>query len=259
MKALRFFFIVFFLTLTAATSVHAQLVNIESRRMQTDTLRFAGNVNITLNHRRTNDITLSVFKSSLNTQFKSKNLKHTCLVLGNYAFTRSNTATLANVAFGHLRYNYKYKDWLRWEAYTQLQLNELLSLKYRFLSGAGARFKLTRGDVFKAYIGVSAFYEHELVEDELQTEEARDIRISNYFSFSIRFPKKRGEFASTTYYQPLMNFWADYRITTQSLIQLNITKHLSFITSVNYFFDYNPPVNVKPSTFSINNGLRVRF
>ena len=257
MKALRFLFIVFVLTFIAPCA-HAQLVNIESRRMQTDTLRFAGNVNLTLNYRRTNDITLSVFKSSLNAQFKTKNLKNTFLVLGNYALTQSNTATLANAAFGHLRYNYKYKDWLRWEAYSQLQLNELLSLKYRFLSGAGARFKLTHGEIFKAYIGVSAFYEHEVVEDVLQTE-SRDVRASNYFSFSIKLPKKRGEFASTTYYQPLINFWADYRITTQSLIQLNITKHLSFITSVNYFFDYNPPVGVKPSTFSINNGLRVRF
>ena len=258
MKALRFFFLVFLLTQTV-TNVHAQLVNIESRRMQTDTLRFAGNINITLNHRRTNDVTLTEFKSNLSAQIKSKNLRHTYLVLGNYAFTQSNSATLANVAFGHLRYNYKYKDWLRWEVYTQLQLNELLSLKYRFLSGAGARFKLTHGETFKAYIGVSAFYEHELVEDDIQIEEARNVRMSNYFSFSIKLPKKRGEFASTTYYQPLINFWADYRITTQSLIELHITKHLSFITSVNYLFDYNPPVGVKPSTFSINNGLKVRF
>ncbi|MFK7784894.1 MAG: DUF481 domain-containing protein [Crocinitomicaceae bacterium] len=257
MRTPYFLFLSFILS-SSTSNIHAQLVNIESRRMQTDTLRFAGNVNLTFNHRRTNDVTLSVFKSSLTTQFKSKNLKHIFLVLGNYAFTQSNTATLANAAFGHVRYNYKYKDWLRWEAYTQLQLNELLSLKYRFLSGAGARFKLTHGEIFKAYIGVSAFYEHEVVEDVLQTE-SRDIRASNYFSFSIKFPKKRGEFVSTTYYQPLINFWADYRITTQSLVQLNITQHLSFITSVNYFFDYKPPVGVKPSTFSINNGLRIRF
>lgn len=257
MKAFRLLS-VFFMFNVIATCTHAQLVNIESRRMQTDTLRVAGNVNFTLNYRQTNNITLSVFKSSLNAQFKSKNLKHIYLVLGNYAFTRSNTKTLANAAFGHFRYNYKYKDWLRWEAYTQLQLNELLSLKYRFLAGAGARFKLTHGEIFKAYIGVSAFYENELVEDVLLTE-SQDVRMSNYFSFSIKFPKGRGEFASTTYYQPLFEHFSDYRITTQSLVQLNISKHLSFITSVNYFFDYNPPVGVRPSTFSINNGLKIRF
>jgi len=258
MKAIRIIFLFFLFSINAST-LNAQLVNIESRRMQTDTLRFAGNANLTLNHQRTNDVSLSVFKSSLNAQFKSKNLKHVCLVLGNYAFTKSNTKTLANAAFGHIRYNYKYKDWLRWEAYSQLQLNELLSLKYRFLSGTGARFKLTRGETFKAYIGVSAFYEYELVDDAIQTEESRDLRMSNYFSFSIKFPKDRGEFASTTYYQPLFRHIADYRLTTQSIIQLNITKHLSLITSINYFFDYNPPVGVKPSTFSINNGLKVSF
>ncbi len=257
MKALRLIFILFVFALNSSV-LFSQLVNIESRRMQSDTVRFAGNANLTLNYQQTNDITLIVFKSSLNAQFKSKNLKHTYLALGNYAFTESNVKTIANAAFGHLRYNYKFNKWFRWEGYSQVQLNELLSLKYRFLAGTGARFKLNRGETIKTYIGISAFYEHERVEDILQTQ-SRDVRMSNYFTVSIKFPKKRGEFASTTYYQPLFRYWADYRLTTQSIIQLNITEYLSFITSVNYFFDFNPPVGVKPSAFSINNGLKVKF
>lgn len=257
MKLFRSLLILAFFSLNAS-NLFSQLVNIESRRMQTDTLRFAGNANFTLNYQKTNDVSLSVFKGSLNAQFKSKNLKHVYLVLGNYAFTKSNSQTIANAAFGHIRYNYKVNKWFRWEGYTQVQLNELLSLKYRFLAGTGARFKLNRGETIKTYIGVSAFYEDERVEDVFQTQ-SRDVRMSNYFTVSVKFPKKRGEFTSTTYYQPLFRYFADYRITTQSLVQFNITEHLSFITSVNYFFDFNPPSGVKPSAFSINNGLKVSF
>jgi hypothetical protein len=240
------------------SSLYAQLVNIESRRMQTDSLRLAGNADISFNYQKTNDITLNVFKTSLSAQGKSKNLKHILLALGNYHLASSNNSTINNAGFGHLRYNYKWNKWIRWEVYSQIQFNELLSLRYRFLAGAGARFKLNHGETIKTYLGVSTFYEHEQIRD-LQETINTDVRMSNYFVISIKFPKKRGELTSTTYYQPLFRAWNDFRITNQSLIQLNITKHLAFTTAVNSFFDANPPVDVQPSTFSLSNGLRFTF
>lgn len=251
-------FLVFALVVFTVNSAFSQLVNIESRRMQTDSVRFAGNANLTFNFQKTNDVSLSVFKSSLNAQLKSKNLKHIFLILGNYNLSSSNKSTISNAGFSHLRYNYMINKWFRWEAYTQLQFNELLSLRYRTLVGTGARFKLNHGETVKTYLGVSSFYEFEQLQDVQQTEN-RDLRMSNYFSVSIKFPKNKGEFTSTTYYQPLFRHLNDYRLTTQSLIQLNFSKHLALITSVNYFFDSNPPTGVKQSTFSINNGLRLTF
>lgn len=257
MNALRLFLVLALVILNGGT-LFSQLVNIESRRMQTDSVRLAGNADLSFNYQKTNDVTLNVFKTSLSAQGKSKNLKHILLVLGNYNLASSNNSTINNAGFGHLRYNYKFNKWFRWEAYTQLQFNELLSLRYRFLTGTGARFKLNHGETVKTYIGISSFYEHEQIQDVQQTINS-DLRMSNYFVISIKFPKKRGEFTSTTYYQPLFRQFSDYRLTNQSLIQFNITKQLSFTTSVNYFFDFNPPVDVKPSTFSLNNGLRWTF
>lgn len=257
MKLFRTLLIVVVFSLNASV-LFSQLVNIESRRMQTDTLRLAGNADVSFNYQKTNDVTLNVFKTSLSAQGKSKNLKHIVLALGNYHLASSNNSTINNAGFGHLRYNYKWNKWLRWEAYTQVQFNELLSLRYRFLTGTGARFKLNHGETIKTYLGVSAFYEHEEIQDIQETINT-DVRMSNYFVVSIKFPNKRGEITSTTYYQPLFRALNDFRITNQSLIQLNITKQLAFTTAVNYFFDANPPVDVQPSTFSLSNGLRFTF
>lgn len=257
MKVLRLFLILAFVMLNAET-VFSQLVNIESRRMQTDTVRLAGSADLSFNYQKTNDVTLNVFKTSLSAQGKSKNLKHILLVLGKYDLASSNNSTINNAGFGHIRYNYKLNKWFRWEVYSQLQFNELLSLKYRFLTGTGARFKLNHGETIKTYLGVSSFYEHEQIQDAQRTINT-DLRMSNYFVISIKFPNKLGEFTSTTYYQPLFRQFSDYRLTNQSLIQLNITKQLSFTTSVNYFFDFNPPAEVKQSTFALNNGLRWTF
>jgi len=257
MKSLRSFLIVMLLFFNA-NALFSQLVNIESLRMQTDSIRFAGNANLTFNFQKTNDITLNVFKAGLSAQMKSKNLKNILLVLGNYDLASSNKSAINNAGFSHVRYNYKFNRWLRWEVYTQLQFNELLSLKYRYLAGTGARFKLNRGEVFRMYIGISSFYEYEQIQDVQQTVNS-DLRMSNYFVASIKLPNKRGEITSTTYYQPLFRQFSDYRLTNQSLIQLNITKQLSITTSVDYFFDFNPPEGVKQSSFSLNNGLRLTF
>ncbi len=257
MRALRTSLILL-LVVFNASALFSQLVNIESRRMQTDSVRFAGNANLTFNFQKTNDVTLNVFKASLNAQLKSKNLKHILLVLGKYDLSSSNKLTINNSGFSHLRYNYQYNKWLRWETYTQLQFNELLSLKYRFLAGMGTRFKLNHGEVVKTYLGVSALYEYEQIQDIQRTVNS-DIRMSNYFVISIKFPKNVGEFTSTTYYQPLFKQFKDYRLTNESLVQLNISKQLSFITSVYYFFDFNPPNGVKQSTISVKNGLRWTF
>lgn len=265
MSALRPILILVLLTCNAQ-NLFSQLVNIETSRMQTDSIRYAGNANLSYNYQRTNDVSLNAFKASLSTQLKTKNLKNIFLFLGNYDIARSNTAagsiadnsTINNSGFGHFRYNYKFNKWLRWEAYTQLQFNELLSLKYRYLAGTGARFKLNHGQIIKTYLGISSFYEYEQIQDIQQTVN-KDVRMSNYIVISIKFPKERGEFTSTTYYQPLFRQLSDYRLTNQSLIQLTITKQLSFTTSVNYFFDFNPPSGVQQSTFSINNGLRFTF
>ena len=240
------------------TIAHAQLINIESRRMQTDSVRLAGSADLSFNYQKTNDISLNVFKTSVGAQVKSKNLNHMLLVLGSYELARTNLSTINNAGFGHLRHNYKFNKWVRWEVYTQLQFNELLSLKYRYLAGTGPRFKLTHGETFKTYLGISTFYEYEQIQDVAQTIN-KDFRMSNYLVISIKFPKNRGEFTSTTYYQPLFTDFVDYRLTNQSLIQFNITKHLAFTTSVHYFFDFKPPTGVKQSTFALNNGLRWTF
>lgn len=252
------FILILALCFFKSEGVFSQLVNIESSRLQTDSVRLAGHADISFNYQKTNDITLNVFKTSLITQVKSKNLKQILLVLGNYNLASSNNSTINNSGFGHIRYNYKINKLVRWEVYSQLQFNELLSLRYRFLAGTGARLKLNQGETVSTYLGISTFYEHEQIQDVQETIN-RDFRMSNYFVLSIKFPKKRGEFTSTTYYQPMLRQFSDYRLTNQSHIQFNITKHLSFNTSLNYFFDFNPPAGVKQSTFELHNGLRWTF
>lgn len=248
-------FLIFHLTPLSAKS---QLVNIESQRIQTDSIRFAGNFTTAYNYQETNNIPLAILKSALIFQGKSKSLKHIFLLLGSYDLSKSGQLKLSNAGFGHFRYNYKINKTIRWELYNQLQFNELLSLKYRYIIGTGARIKLNKDQVFKMYIGVSAFYEYEQIRDAQKTIN-QNARFSNYFVLNIRLPKERGEIISTTYYQPLIAKFNDYRISSQTTLALNITKKLSFTSSFMYFFDQLPPDDVDKKMIQFENGIRLTF
>ncbi len=241
--------------LLAALSSNAQLVNIESQRMHNDSIRAAGNVNLSYSFQQTNGISTSRFRSSLAFQLKSKSLRHIYLILGSYDLARSFGMTSNHAAFAHLRYNYKINNWLRWEVYTQWQFNELLSLKSRALAGTGARIKVSDGKAFSTYFGISSFYEYEEVVDP-EFSAYGNVRLSTYGVISWKFPKDRGEFTSVTYYQPSFEAIGDYRITSQNALIVKLTKYLSFTTHFNYFTDSNPPDDVHRETFSLENGLR---
>lgn len=251
-------FILFFLLFFPFFPAGAQLVNIESQRLQTDSIRFAGNANLSYTFQNNDGNKLNLFKTSGVAQIKSKNLKNSYLLLLNLEYTQANSNVLSNSAFTHFRYNKKLNNWLKWEIYEQLQYNRLLNLKSRFISGTGLRFKLTKGKIFKCYIGISGFYEYEETRDEINRFK-NDFRMSDYLVLTLKFPKEKGELSISSYYQPLYGDFSDYRITNQSNLVLNLNKHFAFTTSFNLYFDRFPPQGINRQTMSIQNGFRYSF
>lgn len=234
----------------------AQLINIESQRIQSDSLRKAGNAAISFLYQENNNKPLTQFKSNAVFQFKTKSLKDVFLVLGNYQFSKTRDQQLSNAAFLHFRYNRRLNDWLKYEVYTQLQNNQLLSLRSRFISGTGLRFKFANETIFKGYLGISAFYEYEESIEEENRLHRNDARMSNYLVLNFKFPNDKGEFISTSYYQPLVTKFSDFRFSNQSSLVINFTKHFAFTTTFSYFYDEFPPLGVARETISIENGIR---
>lgn len=238
--------------------IYAQLVNIESQRIQTDSIRFTGNANFNFSYQKNNTRSLFQLKTSAVYQVKTKNYKDIFLLLGSYDFSKTRSTQLSNSAFGHFRYNHRLNTFLKYEFYTQLQTNQLLNLRSRYIAGNGLRFKFKNKKLLKAYLGVSAFYEYEeSIEDVLVFR--NDFRMSNYFVLSFKLPNSLGEITSTTYYQPLFDRFSDYRISSQSNLVLNIAKRVALTITFNYFFDEKPPVGINKETVSFTSGLRVTF
>jgi hypothetical protein len=244
--------------LLVAQSSRAQLVNIESRRMHNDTLRYGGNALLSMAYQDNDQVKVFSMKSALALQVKSKDFKNSYMFLGNSDWTTVNRNDVVNSAFAHIRYNRKITEIIYWEAFTQWQHNKLLSVGRRWLTGTGPRIKFLNQPRVHAYVGSLYMYEHEVVTGNFP-ERNRHHRSSSYITVNITLPQTRAEIISTAYFQPRLAAFADYRVTWQTALTFQLTKRFRWTSSFNYLYDAFPPEGIAARAISFDQGFRIEF
>ena len=228
-----------FIFQTIGQNAYGQLVNIESKRMQKDSTRFALKSDILANYTDNNGDYIFQIGSNITTQLKSEDLKKIYFFIGNYNLIRSQDQDFQNSWFFHLRYNQKLSELFRLEAFIQNQNNKLLTITSRNLIGAGIRLKLFSTETTKAYFGNAYMYEIEKI--DITNELFYNHRNSSYFSINQSFKKTRLDLTGTLYFQPLYKYIANHRILCQLKTELPITKVISLSALYNYFYSSFSP------------------
>jgi hypothetical protein len=249
------FAIFFLLFLGSIFSAHAQLVNIESARMQTDSVRFALKDEFVFGYNDNNGLTIFQIKNNLVTQVKTKSLKDIFLLIGNYRLIRSASVDFQNIWLGHLRYNREITELFRVEAFAQIQQNRPLLIQRRILFGAGPRLKFISKDNARFYYGLAYMYE---LEESTLGARSEHNRISTYLSFSLNDKKDKISLTNTAYYQPdILNF-SDFRILDQLRFEYAITKNIGISSSLTYYLDSEPP-SLMDNQYSFENDIGLTF
>lgn len=243
----------FFACIITAFNSLGQIVNIENQRIHSDTTGFDGHVDAGVSMTQNTKFFFSL-NGKAQVQYKWK--KDLLLLLGDYSFTIADGERFQNFGMGHLRYNHKFLPWLRYEVFTQVQYNELLNLRLRFLAGTGPRFKLTPWDKYKFYAGALYMFEYE--EESVTDTIHRDHRLSAYLAWTIH-PGSVFTFNGTTYYQPLFNDWGDFRISGSYNLFFRVWKRLSFKIEYVMMYDSAPPINVTKFNFNLKTGVVFNF
>lgn len=238
------------------TIADAQIVNIEARRLHTDSVRMVTDVNLAILLNSTNGKSLATVRGNIVSQWKSRNYKHLVLASANYDFAQADKDDYVNNFYVHLRYNYKINTWLRWEAFVQSQTNEPLGINFRQLLGTGPRFKIKIGKDADIYVGSSYMYEYERTIDRVVGGVGR---WSNYGSLNIHIPKLNGSLISTFYYQPLFSQFADHRLMNDTRLDLNITAKWRVYTRFSYLYDSKPPTGIRKNALNLEQGFGFSF
>ncbi len=228
-----------------------QLVNIESKRMQADSVRFALKSDVLFDYTDTNGNYIFQIGSNITTQFKSKDLNKIFFLIGNYKLIRSEDQDFQNSWFIHFRYNAKLGKKLRMEAFIQDQSNELLSINTRSLLGFGLRYKFVKGEYFQAFLGNSYMYEKERSDAADQTY--YNHRNSSYLSMAMNLKESKLELVNTIYFQPLYTDISNFRLLEQFKAEMPLFKSLKVSMLFNYFYNNLNPFGTSEfsSVFSV--------
>lgn len=235
------------------TSARAQIVNIEEQRITNtnDSTRWYG-------YLRGSAALTKVKQQSLQLQGQSKiqfkKDPHLALLLLNINLLRAGNQDFAKRAFAHLRYNYELAKNLNWEAYAQIQTSPIQLLDQRRLLGTGLRWRLLKSanGRQRIYLGAAWLWEHNIFTEPYAQQFWN--RSSNYLSTTLRF-SKQATLIGTAYWQPVWGRISNYRLSTEWVLQVAITKKLALTIDFSYSRDNNLPPEAPSETYAWRNGI----
>ncbi len=248
-KIIGFLFFLFI-----GTGAFAQFINPESVRLKKDSTGFSGSIGLDVTLIK-NTSTIFSLGNSIYIQY-NKN-KHLVFFINSINLKTVNDESIIDKGTQHLRYNYKLYDKIALEAFVQNHYNQISKIDTRRLFGLGPRFTLYDKDKFEIYLGTLLMYEYEKIEEE-QVVYNKDFRFSGYASFRW-FPIKNTSIASTTFYQPRLDEFSDYRIYSTNSIFFKVVKGLSIGITYIATFDTQPAIDIPKYQYRLMNGFTYTF
>ncbi|MGM5470571.1 DUF481 domain-containing protein [Flavobacteriaceae bacterium LMO-SS05] len=245
-----------FITFLIVTSSSAQEVfNIESLRESTDA-KWTGSIGLNFGLiKNTNDI----FWISNSAHIQYKDSINYWLLYNKLNFQKLEGNSFVNRGTQHLRYNRRISNKIKLEAFVQTQYDAVSQIDLRALVGVGPRFKLSDNDsIYRLYLGTLVMYEHEKTSAVIGNEIQKDVRGSAYLSLSFN-PTQAINIVSTSYYQPKLKSFSDYRFSNSTSLVFKIIEKLSFTTTFNYSYDALPVGGIPKTQYELTNGFLYDF
>ncbi len=251
----RIISLVFVSIFAFSAGVYGQVVNIEKKRKGHKD-GFAGVVEFGLDLVDNNKHIVK-FTNSIDLQYKKAS--HVWIFLNDIKLMQVNDNNLINDGFQHLRYNYTFKDssFVTLEAFTQYQYNTVKRIERRFLAGSGFRFRLVSTDDLTLYLATLGMYEYEKRSND-QKEVLETVRLTSYISVSWDILENLN-LKHISYYQPSFQNFYNYRLASESSINIKITSMLFFKASLNYTIDSHPSEGVNRTFYTLENALLFKF
>ena len=183
---------------------------------------------------------------------------HLSAVTGSAELAYALGEVVSDKSFVNLRHRWSFADPVAAFAFGQVDHNALRALQIRDLVGLGLDVKMWGNDWTEAHLGVSMMVEHQVhlagfVDDDAGVY----IRNSDYLTLAVK--SERVSLSSTSFFQPRVDAFSNWRALEELVFTVNIAKHLDWNAKVKLEHDNSPPVDIKKTDLSANSGLAVNF
>ncbi len=174
--------------------------------------------------------------------------------LARHAVARANGDTDVSNTFAHVRYNRELSSLVVAETFVQAERNAQQRLQHRYLIGGGARFEIVETETVGLALGSTPMLEFERLAPEAMEDETRALRWSNYLSARLDISDTAEAF-SVVYAQPRVDAPSDYRVLSESRLDLTLTRSLTVRLRGVVRYDNRPPLGVESTDVSLVTGL----
>lgn len=240
-------------------TVSSQIVNIEDRRTTfKDSIGWYERADLNLSWLQNTKEILNI-GGAFQLEFQYK--KRILLSITKFNYMDIDNSSFVNQGFQHLRYNRLMNKWLTFETFGQVQYNEKILLKLRALAGSGFKFSVLNKETKKIKLGLAYMFEYNednSIDPDIRFNIHRDQRLSSYLTLFFVI-SETARIASTTYFQPNINDFEDYRLSTQSSLIFDVTKKLKFTNTYSLLFDSRVPDGAPQTIQKFKSGLRYVF
>jgi hypothetical protein len=230
-------------------SIFAQ-VNTERFREDEDSVGFSGYVDLEgILATGNTDFQLLSLGSRLNYNWGDD---YTFIIAdGGYGWQNGNS--FVDQILAHLRHVITTGDLVQIEFFAQFDNNKKRLLLSRELLGGGLRFRILKTENFKLRLGTAYMFEterYDLLANSVHPKTTSLHRFTGYATFKYQLNKLLS-FISTTYYQPRLKDFNDYKLFSENAFLFDTGDVLDLFIKFNLRYDSRPPDTVKNfDTFS---------
>lgn len=233
----------------------SQIVNVENSRLDETEQGWQGLADLSF-YAVKNTNTLYQLNNKLRVQYVTD--RHRWLMLSDVNLSISDELKFEQNAFQHLRYGLMLDSAYVWEFFGQHQYDQIQLIRRRVLIGSGLRIRFLERGLINSHYGFTYMLEYE---DELVTLETNLLsRLSTYVNIKLTV-KEWLQFLSTSYYQPRITQFSDFRLSTNNTLQFKINDSLSIITKLVLIYDSSPvdDASVPNMNMKLTNGFSYKF
>ena len=248
--------LVLFTVMYLSLSTSAQVLNIEKKRLDQDTIsKVLGNFSALFHIQKQQGTITDV---DLDANIAKLTTLHSYLLIGNLKFIKARGQEVTSRGHVHGRSVFFRKQLVSPEVFAQLQYDDLRGMSQRKLAGAGPHFRVLSKDKIHVTTGTSLMYEYESWDFNNQKEKTELFKSSNYISCHISL--NNFHYNGAVYYQRKFDFSESYRFLTDHYMSIDLSKKVSFLIKFNQWFDSTPIIEgIHRSTYNLTTGLKIKF
>lgn len=246
------------LSLGWTVAAHA-IVNVESLEVGEPPQGYSGAVNLSVDGASGNTDKLS---TNLGARLQWHGGAITNFAIFRYAYAESSGIQDTNKLLFHVRHIHQVSAQTAYEGFIQAEHDKFARLLFRGLIGGGTRLTLVEKPGVKSlHLGLGGFFSREILESRPGTTDGGGQnlwRINSYLNY-LHHLNGQVSVLSTTYYQPRVDDFSDYRLLEDAALNVKMTDTLSINLSLQLTHDSKPPQDVKKTDVTYSTGIQFSF